>query len=68
METDSFKKLQKLLIFPLYCKKSYKNYRTPRSIQRADYNKPRKISTEEMRSYLELIVALKIRSTKRKGK
>jgi hypothetical protein len=49
-------------------RRALKNYRQPRSIQRADYNKPRKISSEEMLSYCELIAALKIRSTNRKGK
>ncbi|WP_341789290.1 hypothetical protein [Rickettsia endosymbiont of Polydrusus tereticollis] len=29
-------------------RRAIKNYSKPRSIQRADYNKPRKISTEEM--------------------
>lgn len=49
-------------------RRALKNYRQPRSIQRADYNKPRKISPEEMLGYCELIAALKIRSTNRKGK
>ena len=49
-------------------RRALKNYRQPRSAQRTDYNKPRKISTEEMLRYCELIAALKIRSTNRKGK
>jgi transposase InsO family protein len=49
-------------------RRALKNYQQPRSIQRIDYNKPRKISIEEMIHYCELIAALKIRSTNRKGK
>jgi transposase len=49
-------------------RRALKNYRQPRSVHRTDYNRPRKISKEEMLSYCELIAALKIRSTNRKGK
>ena len=49
-------------------RRALKNYRQPHSIQRSDYNKPRRISAEEMLRYCELIAALKIRSTNRKGK
>jgi len=49
-------------------RRTLKNYRQPSPIFRSDYNKPRKISMEEMQRYCELIAALKIRSTNRKGK
>lgn len=49
-------------------RRAIKNYSQPHSIKRADYNKPRKTSFEEMLRYCELIAALKIRSTNRKGK
>jgi len=49
-------------------RRAIKNYSRPRSILRSDYNCPRKISKEEMFRYCELIAALKIRSTNRKGK
>lgn len=49
-------------------RRALKNYRQPHSMQRSDYNQPRKISREEMLRYCELIAALKIRSTNRKGK
>ena len=49
-------------------RRALKNYHKPRSIKRSDYNKPRNISSEEMLRYCELIAALKIRSTNRKGK
>jgi transposase InsO family protein len=49
-------------------RRAIKNYSQPRSITRSDYNCPRKISKEEMIRYCELIAALKIRSTNRKGK
>lgn len=49
-------------------RRAIKNYSQPRSITRSDYNCPRKISKEEMVRYCELIAALKIRSTNRKGK
>jgi transposase InsO family protein len=49
-------------------RRAIKNYSRPRSIVRSDYNCPRKISKEEMIRYCELIAALKIRSTNRKGK
>lgn len=49
-------------------RRALKNYRQPRSIERSDYNHPRKISRDEMFLYCELIAALKIRSTNRKGK
>lgn len=49
-------------------RRTLKNYCEPRSIQRSDYNRPRKISREEMLRYCEVIAALKIRSTNKKGK
>jgi len=49
-------------------RRAIKNYSHPRSIMRSDYNCPRKISKEKMIRYCELIAALKIRSTNRKGK
>jgi len=49
-------------------RRALKNYRQPRSVQRSDYNQSRKISTDEMLHYCELIAALKIRSTNRRGK
>jgi len=49
-------------------RRALKNYCQPRSIQRADYNQPRNISRGEMLHYCELIAALKIRSTNRRGK
>lgn len=49
-------------------RRALKNYRRPHATGRSDYNQPRKISREEMLRYCELIAALKIRSTNRKGK
>ena len=49
-------------------RRAIKNYHRPHFIQRADYNKPRKISAAEMVHYCELIAALKMRSCNRKGK
>lgn len=49
-------------------RRAIKNYSQPRSIIRSDYNRPRKITKEEMLRYCELIAALKIRSTNRSGK
>jgi len=49
-------------------RRALKNYSKPHSIKRNDYNQPRKISKDEMQHYCELIAALKIRSTNRKGK
>ena len=49
-------------------RRAIKNYSQPRSITRSDYNCPRKLSKEEMVHYCELVAALKIRSTNRKGK
>lgn len=49
-------------------RRALKNYHQIRSTSRSDYNKPRKISKEEMLNYCELIAALKMRSTNRKGK
>ena len=49
-------------------RRALKNYKQPYSIHRADYNKPRKLSSEEMFYYCELIAALKKRSTNNKGK
>ena len=40
----------------------------PRTVHRADYNRPRAILPEEMRRYCELIAALKIRTTNKKGR
>lgn len=53
---------------PSTVRRALKNYSNPHSTKRNDYNRPRKISKEEMLHYCELIAALKIRSTNRKGK
>lgn len=55
-------------VSPSTVRRVLKNYRQPRSIGRKDYNCPRKVGREEMLRYCELIAALKIRSTNRKGK
>ena len=49
-------------------RRALKHYRQPRTAHRADYNHSRKISATEMLQYCEVIAALKIRSTNRKGK
>lgn len=49
-------------------RRAIKNYQQPHAVRRSDYNKPRNISIDEMLCYCELIAALKIRSTNRKGK
>jgi transposase InsO family protein len=49
-------------------RRALKNYHNPRLTSRSDYNQPRKIGRDEMLRYCELIAALKIRSTNRKGK
>lgn len=43
-------------------------YQKPKSIKRADFNCQRNISSEEMRNYCELVAALKIRTTNKKGR
>ena len=55
-------------VSPSTVRRAIKNYSQPRSVIRSDYNCPRKINKEEMVRYCELIAALKIRSTNRKGK
>jgi transposase InsO family protein len=55
-------------VSPSTVRRAIKNYSQPRSVIRSDYNCPRKINKEEMIRYCELIAALKIRSTNRKGK
>lgn len=49
-------------------RRALKHYRQPRAIQRADYNQPRRMSAADMLRYCEIIAALKIRSTNKKGK
>lgn len=49
-------------------RRALKNYSRPHAAKRNDYNQPRNISKEEMIYYCELIAALKMRSTNRKGK
>jgi transposase InsO family protein len=43
-------------------------YQKPRSIKRTDFNCPRNISAAEMLNYCELVAALKIRTTNKKGR
>ncbi|WP_204367902.1 IS481 family transposase [Candidatus Jidaibacter acanthamoebae] len=43
-------------------------YKKPKTIYRADYNRPRLISQSEMRNYCELIAALRVRTTNKKGR
>lgn len=40
----------------------------PKSLQRADKGKPRKVSPKEMENYCEVIAALKIRTSNKKGR
>jgi hypothetical protein len=49
-------------------RRALKNYSKPHATKRNDYNQPRNITRDEMLYYCELIAALKIRSTNRKGK
>ena len=59
---------QSFTISPSTVRRALKNYSKPHATKRNDYNQPRKISKEDMLYYCELIAALKIRSTNRKGK
>lgn len=43
-------------------------YQKPRSVKRADFNRPRNLSAAEMQNYCELVAALKIRTTNKKGR
>ncbi|WP_086935531.1 DDE-type integrase/transposase/recombinase [Azospirillum sp. B510] len=40
----------------------------PKAVRRADRGKPRKISTAEMERYCEIVAALKLRTTNKKGR
>lgn len=45
-----------------------RQHHKPKTVHRADYNCPRVIMQKEMRHYCELIAALKLRTTNKKGR
>lgn len=45
-----------------------RQHNKPKSACRADYNQPRLTTSDEMRQYCELIAALKLRTTNKKGR
>lgn len=49
-------------------RRALRNYRKPKSAKRRDFNCPRTISAADMQTYCELIAALKIRTTNKKGR
>lgn len=49
-------------------RRALRNYCKPRSSKRTDFNRPRNLGAQEMQYYCELIAALKIRTTNKKGR
>ena len=49
-------------------RRALREYQKPKLMKRADFNQPRNISFGEMTKYCELIAALKIRTTNKKGR
>jgi len=49
-------------------RRSLRQHHQPRSVYRNDYNQPRVISQADMKRYCELIAALKLRTTNKKGR
>jgi len=49
-------------------RRALKTYQKPSLVKRSDFNRPRNLSFSEMKRYCELIAALKIRTTNKKGR
>ena len=49
-------------------RRALKTYQKPSLVKRSDFNCPRNLSFSEMKRYCELIAALKIRTTNKKGR
>ncbi len=49
-------------------RRALRTYQKPKTIKRADFNRPRHLTLAEMHHYCELIAALKIRTTNKKGR
>lgn len=49
-------------------RRALRTYQKPKAVKRADFNRPRNLSTAEMHHYCEVIAALKIRTTNKKGR
>lgn len=49
-------------------RRALRAYQKPKSAKRSDFNRPRTMSFSEMQNYCELIAALKIRTTNKKGR
>lgn len=47
--------------------RALRQHNKPKTVYRSDYNQPRTISREEMQRYCELIAALRMRTTNKKG-
>jgi len=45
-----------------------RTYQKPKSLKRADFNRPRNMTAAEMQNYCEIVVAVKIRTTNKKGR
>ena len=55
-------------ISPSTLRRALRKHHQPQSICRADYNQPRSLSQAEMKRFCELIAALKLRTTNKKGR
>lgn len=49
-------------------RRALRQYHQPQALQRKDYNEPRVTSQTEMKRYCELVAALKLRTTNKKGR
>lgn len=49
-------------------RRSLRQHHQPRAVHRQDYNEPRVISQADMKLYCELIAAIKLRTTNKKGR
>ena len=55
-------------ISPATLYRSLQKYSQLKSLHRSDYNQPRLMTQEEMKRYCEIIAALKLRTTNKKGR
>ncbi len=55
-------------VSPSTIRRALREYHQPQSVNRSDYNQPRAIARAEMKLYCELIAALKVRTTNKKGR
>ena len=49
-------------------RRALRTYQKPKAVKRADFNRPRNLSFTDMQYYCELVAALKIRTTNKKGR